>query len=177
MQKPEDEGGSSVRLKGIVALVIVFAIVSGAMLGCGAGSAKMNAVKSWVKEYAQAYADAARKYVGKTVNDLSNGETPEKAEKLEDQKYPYDHDKTYGDVITGDFELKDNSIVIYFRVPIGKEDKKLAEKITGKDAEEYFAEARVILETDQKNLDYDNLFDAKITKVRVEKPEIVAGED
>lgn len=161
----------------LIAATILFLAISLVAIGCGGESQKMSAVKDWLKTYAKAYADSARQYVGERVEKIMNAGIPDRVRLLEEEKYPYNPKRTYGDVLTGGFELKGSSVVIYLRVPIGEEDTELAEKLTGKKAEEYVAEAKVILHTDQKNLDYDNLLDARITKIEVKDPEIVVGED
>ncbi len=164
-------------MRKILSGIIIFAIIISVLVGCGnSSSAKLDKTKDWMKRALKVTASAFEDYKGKTFGEL--GEEPDDLKNIRKEVYPYDEKKIMDDVVESDYDFDKDTLILILRVPIGDEDKEIAKKITGKDAEKYYVEGRLYIKTDKKELhSMMDLMDATIEKVKIGDVKVVAEED
>ncbi len=163
-------------MKKTFAAIIVLSLIISVFIGCGStSSAKLDKTKDWMKRALKVTANAYKDYKGKTFDDL--GEEPEDLKNIHKEPYPYDENKTMDDVVKVDYDFDNDTLILILRVPIGDEDKEIAKKITGKEADTYYVEGRLYIKADKKLNSFSDLPDAKIVSAEPGDVKVVAGED
>ncbi len=154
------------QLKIFIALLVITTL----LVACGT-SAKLEKTQKWMDKYISvAYGKIKTAKTAADIIDMSFNDVEDKLEKLEQEKYPYDENKTFGDVRDGDYVTKGKTSIVYVYVPIGDEDKKIAEKLAKEKGDKYYVIGTITIEfkndIDLYNADTDIAKQVKVTNVK-----------
>ena len=172
------------KLTRFVILLVVFALVIPAV-GCTnpEPSAKMQKVEDWVNRGTEKLGAYLKSFEGQTFyqmqETINTSDEPEWMSKMNEEKYPYDETKTMGDVAFTDMDVENGILVLYLKVPIGDEDRELAQQLAGNPADNYYITSQIIIETTATDLSQATTEDLKnitIKKVYWYKAELDAEE-
>ena len=153
--------------------VIVLLLVLSVFVSCEfAYSSQLDATKKWVDKYVSVMYDEIKKYEGKTVaeaNDMANkvsDSIDEQKQKYANEKYPYNTNKTMGDVLIEYSDYKDNAIYYYVAVPIPEDDKDVAETLAEEKGDQYYVIGLITVKMDKsiEGHDESELTINKVTK-------------
>jgi len=172
------------RFTKLLTIVVVFALVIPAV-GCTnpGPSAKMLKSQDWVNRGVEKLGAYLKGFEGKTFyqmqETINTSDEPEWMSQMNEEKYPYDETKTMGDVAFTDMDVEGGILVLYLKVPIGDEDRELAQQLTGNPADNYYITGQIIIETTATDLSQAGAEDLKnitIKKVHWRKAELEAEE-
>jgi len=148
-------------MKKTTSIILIILLISTTLVSCG--KSKIDKLTDWMNRLTGSVAELLRQNIGEPLptaisNDWANVINP-----LGEEKYPYDPAKKMKDVVNMTITQKGNGpIEMIFWVPVGKEDNKRAEELTGKHSDRYFVVGVVQMYPDP----YNNLEKVK-TKVYI----------
>ncbi len=134
---------------------VILSLVMLNFVACGSSS-KLSKVEKWVNKYIDTISDKVYDQAAHGgVNLFGIGEIVDKVSKNSDlvnEKYPYDENKTYKDVMEMDSNMTNSGIEFVVKVPVGDEDKELAKKEAGKEGKKYYVVGKFIVNIDLQSM-------------------------